>query len=43
MLITLLGIVTDVRLEQLENAEAPMLATLLPIFTDVRLEHISKA
>ena len=37
MLVTLLGIVTLVRLVQESNAEAPMLVTLLPIVTLVRL------
>ncbi len=37
MLVTLLGIVTLVRLLQPENAESPMLVTLLGIVTLVRL------
>ena len=37
MLVTLSGIVTDVRLSQRLNAEFPMLVTLLGIVTDVRL------
>ena len=37
MLVTLLGIVTLVRLVQLSNAESPMLVTLLGIVTLVRL------
>ena len=37
MLVTLLGIVTLVRLVQEENAEPPMLVTLLGIETLVRL------
>ena len=39
MLVTLLGIVTLVRLMQAENASDPMLVTLVPIVTLVRLEH----
>ena len=37
MLVTLLGIVTLVRLVQPENAPSPMLVTLLGIVTLVRL------
>ena len=37
MLVTLLGIVTLVRLVQEENADPPMLVTLLGIVTLVRL------
>ena len=37
MLVTLLGIVTLVRLVQSENAPSPMLVTLLGIVTLVRL------
>ena len=37
MLVTLLGIVTLVRLEQPENAPPPMVVTLLGIVTLVRL------
>ena len=37
MLVTLLGIVTLVRLAQPENAASPMLVTLLGIVTLVRL------
>ena len=33
------GIVIDLRLEQLENAELPIDVTLSPIVTDVRLLH----
>ena len=36
MLVTLLGIVTEVRLLQLEKALQPMLVTLLGIVTEVR-------
>ena len=39
MLVTLLGIVTLVRLEQTSNAQLPMLVTLLPIMTLVRLRQ----
>jgi hypothetical protein len=39
MLVTLLGIVTDVRLEQFWKAELPMLVTLSGIMIDVRAEH----
>ena len=37
MLVTLLGIVTLVRLVQFKNAQLPMLVTLLGIVTLVRL------
>ena len=37
MLVTLLGMVTLVRLVQQANALSPMLVTLLPIVTLVRL------
>jgi hypothetical protein len=37
MLVTLLGIVIDVRLVQFSNAQEPMLVTLLGIVIDVRL------
>ena len=37
MLVTLLGIVTLVRLVQSQNAQSPMLVTLVPIVTLVRL------
>jgi hypothetical protein len=36
MLVTLLGIVTEVKLLQLEKAEFPMLVTLLGIVTDLK-------
>ena len=39
MLVTLLGMVTEVRPEQPENAPLPMLVTLLPIVTEVRPEQ----
>jgi len=38
MAVTLLGIVTSVRLEQLEKAPSPMLFTLFGTVTLVRLE-----
>ena len=37
MLVTLLPIVTEVRLLQLEKAEFPMLVTLLGMVTEVKL------
>ena len=40
--ITLLGIVTEVKEEQLKKAEVPMLVTLLGIVTEVR-EEFAKA
>jgi hypothetical protein len=43
MLMTLLGIVTPVRLVQAKNAKSPMLVTLLPIVTLVRLKHLANA
>ena len=43
MLVTLLGIVTLVRLEQSANASSPMLVTLLGIVTLVRLVQLSNA
>jgi hypothetical protein len=43
MLMTLLGIVTLVRLLQPAKAESPMLVTLLPIAALVRLEHPTNA
>ena len=43
MLVTLLGIVTDVRPEQELKAERPMLVTLLGIVMDVRPEQELKA
>ncbi len=39
MLVTLSGIVTDVRRPQQLNAEFPMLVTLSGIVTDVRRSH----
>ena len=39
MLVTLLGIVIEVREEQLEKAEFPMLVTLLGMVTEVREEQ----
>jgi metal-sulfur cluster biosynthetic enzyme len=41
--VTLLGIVTEVRLEQKEKALFPMDVTLLGIVTEVRLEQPEKA
>ena len=43
MLVTLLGIVTEVNLEQPEKASLPMLVTLLGIVTEVKEEQSSKA
>jgi hypothetical protein len=40
MLVTLFGIVTDVKLEQYWNAATPMLVTLFGIVTDVKLEQL---
>ena len=40
MLVTLLGIVTLVRLAQLQNAQFPMLVTLSGIVTLVRLVQL---
>ena len=37
MLVTLLGISTEVKLEQSRKASEPMLVTLLGISTDVKL------
>ena len=42
MLVTLLGIFIDVRLEQFAKAPSPILVTLLGIVTDMRSEHHSK-
>ena len=42
MLVTLLGIVTEVKPEQPEKTPAPMLFTLLGIVTEVKLEQSSK-
>ena len=39
MLVTLLGMVMEVREEQLEKAQSPMLVTLLGIVTEVREEQ----
>ncbi len=41
MEVTLLGMVTEVRLEQLEKAELPMEVTLLGMVTEVRLEQLT--
>ena len=41
--VTLFGMVTEVRLEQSEKAEYPMVVTLFPMVTEVRLEHLWKA
>ena len=41
MLITLLGMVTDVSLEQPENASYPMVVTLLGMVMEVRLKQLS--
>ena len=43
MLVTLLGISTEVKLEQREKAYISMLVTLLPISTEVKLEQSQKA
>ena len=43
MVVTLLGIVTEVKLLQLVKAKSPMLVTLLPIVTEVRLLQLWKA
>ena len=43
MLVTPVGIVTEVKLEQSWKAFSPMLVTLLGITTDVKLEQPSKA
>ena len=39
MLVTLLGICTEVKLEQQPKAPKPMLVTLLGICTEVKLEQ----
>ena len=39
MLVTLLGIVTEVKPEQPEKANSPILITLLPIATEVKLRQ----
>ena len=43
MYVTLLGMVTEVRLEQLEKARFAMDVTLLGMVTEVRLEQPEKA
>ena len=43
MLITLLGIVTEVKEEQPSKAASPMLVTLSPIVTEVKEEQPEKA
>ena len=43
MEVTPLGIVTAVRLEQLENAEWPMEVTLSGMVMEVRLEQLENA
>ena len=43
MLVTLLGIVIEVREEHLEKAEDPILVTLLGIVTDVKPEQCPNA
>ena len=43
MLVTLLGMVTEVRLEQPEKALSPIEVTPSGIVIDVRLEQFSKA
>ncbi len=40
MLVTLLGIVTEVKEEQPQKADSPMLVTLLGIVTEVKEEHL---
>ena len=40
MLVTLLGMVTEVRPEQPQNAASPMLVTLLPMVMEVRPEQL---
>ena len=40
MLVTLLGIVTEVKEEQEQKALSPMLVTPLPIVTEVREEQL---
>lgn len=39
MLVTLSGIITEVRFAQLQNARSPILVTLSGIITDVNLEQ----
>ena len=41
--VTLLGMDTDVRLEQSEKAPSPIDVTLLPIVTDINLQQLKKA
>ena len=43
MFVTLLGIITDIRLRQLRKAASPMLVTLLGMVTEVRLLQPEKA
>ena len=43
MLVTLLGIVTEVKPEQPKKADSPMLVTLLEIVTEVKPEQYRKA
>ena len=43
MVVTLLGMVIVVRLEQFKNAPTPMLVTLLEVVTVVRLEQLKNA
>jgi len=43
MLVTLLGMEIEVRLEQFQKAELPMLVTLLGMEIEVRLEQLEKA
>jgi hypothetical protein len=43
MLVTLLGMVTLLRLVHPANASAPMLVTLVPMVTLVRLGHLKNA
>ena len=43
MLVTLLGIVTEVKEEHQPKAQSPMLVTLSPIVTEVKEEHSEKA
>ena len=43
MLVTLLGISTEVKTKQLKNAPDPMLVTVLGISTEVKLEQLEKA
>jgi membrane-associated HD superfamily phosphohydrolase len=43
MLVTLLGMVTEVKLLQLLNALSPMLVTLLGMVTEVKFQQLSNA